>query len=60
MKKSMKVATALAGAAVVVMGGTAFTASQTVGASKAGYGQGAVTGLTFTNTSYEVNTLRMH
>jgi hypothetical protein len=57
MKKSMKFATALAGAAVVVVGGSAFTDSNTVADSKAGYGQGAVTGLTFTNTSYEVNTL---
>jgi len=50
MKKSMKFATALAGAAVVVVGGTAFTAGNDMmtGATY-GYGETAVTGVEVTS-----------
>lgn len=54
MKKSMKFATALAGAAVVVVGGSAFTNSVEGmnGATVNGYGATTVTGVTLTNTEY--------
>jgi hypothetical protein len=47
MKKSMKFATALAGAAVVVVGGSAYTAGNDLLASQMyGYGETAVSGVT--------------
>ena len=54
MKKSTKFATALAGAAVVVVGGSAFTNS-VAGMNLAtvnGYGTTTITGVTLTNTEY--------
>ncbi len=47
MRTSMKIAVAAAGAAVVMVGGTAFTAANTVPAEQgAGYGSTTATGLT--------------
>lgn len=55
MKKSMKFATALAGAAVVVVGGTAFTASNTVPTTFLGNGSATVSGVTVTGIAYELD-----
>jgi hypothetical protein len=56
MKKSMKVMTALAGAAVVVAGGTAFTAGNDMIATRTfGYGETSVTGVTVTKETVNPN-----
>ncbi|MGV1003850.1 MAG: hypothetical protein ACOYEV_03570 [Candidatus Nanopelagicales bacterium] len=61
MRKSMKAAVALAGAAVVVVAGTAFTDSNdfTADASAlnaaAGYGTQAISGVEVTNVAYTVS-----
>ena len=54
MKKSMKFATALAGAAVVVVGGSAFTAANTgLNATPiVGYAQNTATGAVITNQEF--------
>jgi len=62
MKKSMKLATALAGAAVVVAGGTAFTAGNTVPTDPTtmGYSETAVSGFTATEVDYTYDLDRTH
>ena len=53
MKKSMQIGAALAGAALVVAGGSAYTAANTLTADPvAGNSQNSVTGVTATNTAY--------
>lgn len=54
MKKSTKVFAAVAGAMLVVAGGSAYTAANTVPASIAGYGSASVTGAVATNIQHEL------
>ncbi len=62
MKKSMKFATALAGAAVVVAGGSAFTAGNTMPTDPTtmGYSETTVSGFTATDVDYTYDTDRTH
>jgi hypothetical protein len=55
MHKSTRFLGALAVAGIVVAGGTAFTASNTVPASVAGYGTSTISGATATALSYTLS-----
>lgn len=55
MNTAMRVGIALGGAAVVIAGGSAFTASNTVPNSEAGYGTSTVSGENPTNITHTLN-----
>lgn len=55
MATPMKIMAALAGAAIVVAGGSAYTAASTPAASVAGYGSATVSGATAESVNHTLN-----